>query len=154
MRDTTGRFVGGNAPGSFWTDEREAELRRLAEHKEYSGSELAERLGCSRNAIIGKCKRLGIELNPPRVSNKPRRVKTRQAPSEPIRWPIKPEIKLELPKEPTSKTWIRFVKLRAWSCKWPVEGDPGPDMMCCGAKRVDDKPYCEHHCEIAYRGFS
>lgn len=29
-------------------------------------------------------------------------------------------------------------------CKWPVEGD-GAEMLCCGAERLDGRPYCEPH---------
>lgn len=48
--------------GFRWTDENVAELRRLA--PDYSSSQIAGRLGCSRSAVIGKLSRLGISRTP------------------------------------------------------------------------------------------
>jgi GcrA cell cycle regulator len=47
--------------GTFWTPEREQQLRALVEEKLSSGR-IAEVLGCTRNAVIGKCCRLGLKV--------------------------------------------------------------------------------------------
>lgn len=44
----------------FWTDEKVATLKDLWEQG-YSGSLIAERIGCTRNAILGKVFRLQLE---------------------------------------------------------------------------------------------
>ncbi len=37
------------------------------------------------------------------------------------------------------------------TCKWPI-GDPGrDDFYFCGLPSVPGKPYCEKHCNVAYR---
>lgn len=139
---------------TWWTQERFATLVAMAADKRYA-RDIAERLGCTRNAVIGKARRMGVELNEARKPTTRVEDKTNPKPRHRLPAHIRPEVVpiVEIPREPTSRTWIRFVKMREWSCRWPVEGDPGPDMLCCGAKRVGDKPYCEHHCEIAYRGY-
>jgi hypothetical protein len=43
--------------GSFWTPERDARLQRL-EAEGLSGAKIAERLGTTRNAVIGRSSRL------------------------------------------------------------------------------------------------
>lgn len=37
------------------------------------------------------------------------------------------------------------------TCQWPI-GDPGSaDFRFCGEEAVSGKPYCESHCNVAYR---
>jgi hypothetical protein len=45
---------------TFWTDERQQMLRDLAPYQ--SASQIAARLGCTRNAVIGRAHRSGIHL--------------------------------------------------------------------------------------------
>lgn len=53
---------------TFWTDERIAELRRLA--PDHTASQIAAKLGApSRNAVIGKINWLKLALNPDRKPN-------------------------------------------------------------------------------------
>jgi len=47
---------------SFWTADREAFLRSKAEAGGSAGT-IADALGCTRNAVIGKAHRLGIQLH-------------------------------------------------------------------------------------------
>ncbi|MGJ0397433.1 MAG: GcrA family cell cycle regulator [Methylocystis sp.] len=50
---------------------------------------------------------------------------------------------------PASKR-IGVMELRDSTCKWPI-GDPrGADFGFCGAKPVDNCPYCAPHARIAY----
>lgn len=44
-----------------WTEEEITQLRKLA-REGLSGAQIAERFGITRNAILGKCHRLGIKL--------------------------------------------------------------------------------------------
>jgi GcrA cell cycle regulator len=44
-----------------------------------------------------------------------------------------------------------FLQLNCRTCRWPV-GDPASaDFFFCGAKPLQDKPYCAAHCARAYR---
>jgi hypothetical protein len=49
---------------TFWTDERQQMLCDLAPHQ--SASQIAARLGCTRNAVIGRADRSGIHLGKPK----------------------------------------------------------------------------------------
>src|SRR5580693_290114 len=44
---------------TVWTPERDSELRSLAAQN-FSGRQIAKRLNCSRNAVMGRAHRLGI----------------------------------------------------------------------------------------------
>ncbi len=46
----------------FWTDEKVETMRRML-NEGYSYSIVAAQIGCSRNAAIGKAKRIGIEIH-------------------------------------------------------------------------------------------
>ena len=86
-----------------------------------STSVIGERLGVTKNAVVGKVHRLGL---PKRGS------------------PIK--------KKPRPAEIIDLGSLRPGMCSWP-EGDPGePDFRFCGIPAIIGKPYCEKHCIIAY----
>jgi GcrA cell cycle regulator len=45
----------------FWTETRIKLLRAMWSEGELSASEIARELGCTRNAVIGKANRLGLE---------------------------------------------------------------------------------------------
>jgi GcrA cell cycle regulator len=68
----------------FWTDERVARLKQLADGT-HSASEIAMTLGCSRHTVIGKLFRAKGALGrlPPRPVGEKRRRQARAAPSRP-----------------------------------------------------------------------
>lgn len=144
-----------------WTEERIADLRRLWTEGA-SASGIATILGgITRNAVIGKAHRLGLEPRreampgsgrpdasrpkpPPRVSNpigRPRSVVSRlhKAPKE------KTELTPEIVANP-----VQMLDLKPHHCRWPV-GPVSHDMLHCGADAIDGKPYCAKHCGVAYR---
>lgn len=107
----------------------------------------------TRNAIMGKIDRLGLSRQ------------NRQAPAEP-KIPGKPGPKPKVLMATTFKAppppeaykpapeiltgTVRPVDLKACHCRWPV-GDPGADdFLFCGRDKVEGKPYCPDHCEVAY----
>ena len=86
-----------------------------------STSVIGERLGVTKNAVVGKVHRLGL---PQRGS------------------PFK--------KKPRPAEIIDLGSLRPGMCSWP-EGEPGKDdFRFCGSPNVPGKPYCEEHCRRAY----
>src|SRR6516165_681821 len=52
-----------------WTLERSALLRRLWNDEGLSGGEIAERMGLSRNAVIGRAHRMGLQKRNDRKAN-------------------------------------------------------------------------------------
>jgi hypothetical protein len=43
-----------------------------------------------------------------------------------------------------------FIELADCHCRWPGEGAPGPQMLCCAEPALDGYPYCATHYRIAY----
>ena len=106
---------------SEWTPTRISALIGLW-NEGLSTSRIGERLGITKNAVVGKVHRLGL----------PKR-------GSPIR-----------KQKPKPTEVISLSSLRPGMCCWP-EGEPGTDEFhFCGEKAQQDKPYCEAHCERAY----
>ena len=101
-----------------WTDDRISSLRAMwgAGH---TASEIALQLGnVTRNAVIGKVHRLGLDGRP-----------------SPIKGPIRIKEKVEKK--------MGFLGLTDKMCKWPL-GDPRqPDFHFCGEHTTSDLPYCQ-----------
>ncbi len=109
-----------------WTEDRISSLRALW-NAGHSASEIAQQLGSvTRNAVIGKVHRLGLDGRP-----------------SPIKGPIRIKEKIE------KKTG--FLGLTDRMCKWPL-GDPRqPDFHFCGEHTTADLPYCGQHAAMAYQ---
>lgn len=119
-----------------WTEERVARLKALWGEGR-TASQIAVILGdVTRNAVIGKAHRLGLKGRPSPIrtekavathSPKPARRAAAQA---------------ALPR--TSRVSDR-------QCHWPIGHPREPGFHFCGDPAIDDKPYCEKHCSVAYR---
>lgn len=152
---------------TFWTEERTA----LAA-KEFSGGksarEVAEMLGTTRNAVIGKMHRIGVlgvykrnskgvpAAKPRQRASAPRKFKPSPVASTAPRKPPaptfgngfqiaakplpanKPQPRLEVV-PPTAKHWSE----RAFGqCSWPVAGEGADVFSCC---RPVDGRWCAEH---------
>jgi GcrA cell cycle regulator len=130
-----------------WTDELISEMRRFA-GKRYSASQIGLELGISRNAVIGKMRRLKIPLlgHPQggRRDGDPRPQRPRRK-----RAVLKVPVPEPLPELPTGVTLMELVPA---ACRWPV-GDPATrEFVYCGVRReCPTLPYCPGHCRMAYR---
>ena len=117
-----------------WTDEQIEELKSLWGEGLTTG-DIGKRLGVSKNAVVGKAHRLGLQGRP-----------------SPIRRGQEQEIEVADPKprKRQSKKTHPTVDLSAHTCRWPI-GDPrDPDFHFCGKPCVPGKPYCAEHVCIAY----
>jgi GcrA cell cycle regulator len=161
-----------------WTDERLDLLKKLWSEG-LSASQIAAQLGggVSRNAVLGKCHRLGLvreaSTKAPAVGSSVRR----QEPSSPVPIPIplegrRPEQQASTPRTSTAShepakqpemgvllrdasspdpAGLTIMELRESMCRWPL-GDPTtPAFRYCGAGAVPGLPYCSHHAQIAYQ---
>jgi GcrA cell cycle regulator len=152
-----------------WTDERIETLRKSWEGG-MTASQIADLLGegVSRNAVIGKAHRLGLQARPSPVkagdvaaapavaAPKPAPVaKVAAAPTPaPVLAPAAPK---PAPKRTSraaanakpAKTTLLDLSERV--CKWPI-GHPGEvDFHFCGQPSKPSFPYCPDHCLIAYQ---
>ena len=147
---------------SSWTAERVAILRKLYEAG-LSFSLIADELACglTRNAVIGKAHRLGLnarkiasgglgDVNTPRRTAKPiGRPRTR---TNNITWREQGPEATALPPTPTevATSPVTFFELRLEHCRWPVSGE-GIGAVFCGGQVADKQSYCALHYRMAYR---
>ncbi len=146
-----------------WTPELIKELKKLWK-KGLTTGEIGRVIGMSKNAVVGKAHRLGLESRPSPIKRE-EAPKKEKAPRV-IKKEVKPAVKKEQPVvletaepvKPVKKTklgknkGVKLVDLKPTSCRWP-EGDPkDPDFHFCGKEAVPGKSYCEEHCAVAYSG--
>lgn len=118
-----------------WTDERIEELKALWAEGLTTG-EIGKRLGVSKNAVVGKAHRLGLQGRP-----------------SPIKREQKPRQDAPASRKKETDPKIRsVVDLSVHTCRWPI-GDPRePGFHFCGAPSLPNKPYCAEHASVAYVG--
>lgn len=135
-----------------WTPERIAELARLLDEK-LTASEAAKALGVTRNAVIGKAKRLGLRLQSGQTHQRTPKSNYRpgafKAPRATLR-PPRPEPK------PTSPPPVDVSHAKPWTervfgeCNWPVSGE-GADTFYCCAPVKGERTWCAAHCAIGFQ---
>jgi GcrA cell cycle regulator len=146
-----------------WTDERIAQLKAGWEGG-MTASQIAEQLGegVTRNAVIGKAHRLGLEARPSPVKAGEEGTEASPAPvvaSVAAPKPAAPAAAAPLMARPIAKKPVRTGKaarttlldLNEKICKWPL-GHPGDaDFHFCGKASQAGFPYCTDHCLVAYQ---
>lgn len=135
-----------------WTPEREETLKRLYAEKLSYSLIAAELGGITRNAVIGKSHRMGLERRGPADGQPVRKTKFRK-PYTRAPWAVpRPHLEateaLELPVEIVADP-VTLRDLESHHCRWPL-GDP-PDMMFCGAHQRKGYSYCARHYRMAYQ---
>ena len=154
-----------------WTPELIKDLKRLW-NKGLTTVEIGNRIGMSKNAVVGKAHRLGLEGRPSPI----KRDKKSAVTQEVVKKVVETEKKLpqidelesssfppeeilkadpipEMPKLKKGKhKGVQLVDLKPTSCRWP-EGDPKDADFCfCGRECANGRVYCEEHSAIAYTG--
>ncbi len=147
-----------------WSVEHVEILRQLW-LEGHSARVIGDRLGRTRNSVIGRVHRLGLPTRlggkacarqkpKPRAYNPSAFRKSRARPPELRVTRVKPA-------SASAKRWLREVpppearmvslmELQPGDCKWPI-GDPAqPGFGFCGAKRFASFCYCQHHVAMAY----
>ncbi len=145
-----------------WTDERIAQLKAGWEGG-MTASQIAEQLGegVSRNAVIGKAHRLGLESRPSPVKNGDEPVAAAPAPAlsaapvapapAPTAAPVVARAVAKKPARAGKASKTTLLDLNEKICKWPI-GHPGDaDFHFCGKASQAGFPYCTEHCLVAYQ---
>ena len=152
-----------------WTDEKIAELKRLWLEGKSTG-EIGKIIGMSKNAVVGKAHRLGLESRPSPIkrSDDAENVKettpkagkaekagkaTKEGKADSVNEvdKVSPTAKKSCSKEDGGKG-VTLVDLNMHTCRWPI-GDPkDPDFHFCGKEVELGKPYCEEHLAQAFVG--
>ena len=148
-----------------WTEDRVAMLRELWT-KGLSASQIAVKLGgVSRNAVIGKAHRLGLESRPSPIRgggggsrSRRNRAISRAIEARALRGtiteeeiggePVAPEPGQRMMDRPLSPPTRPISDVK--DCLWPI-GDPSEDAFSfCGEDTAPGRPYCANHCAMAY----
>ena len=127
----------------------------------------------TRNAVIGKIKRLNLPrranghpspvcgVRTPRAAAARAAKMTRAAPPERRNQPnslaqkiaiaeAEPGLPPKYKGEQPDGSGIKFFKLDHSNCHWP-KGDPlDENFEFCGERAIPGMPYCAHHCKISY----
>jgi GcrA cell cycle regulator len=134
-----------------WDADRIEQLARLCVEG-HSASDMARTIGTTRNAVIGKAKRLGLSLKPPIVARKGRPPgKVMLTPwVPPPRPPRPPPPPMDLPMQCSPCTIADLVDD---ACHWPLwtDGAPFHEKRYCGAMTIEGHVYCPFHTRIAYQ---
>lgn len=157
-----------NAPVSPWTPERVARLRHLAEHG-HSASAIARDLGdTTRNAVISKCFRLGIQLHGTVGNGSAKRVEARaagrvapmprKAASLHVVRPIFVPTPIPRPRQlvlvNVESSAKHLMELRSRHCRWPLpapEETSPADWMFCGRDIIEDGcSWCADHRRVVW----
>ena len=140
-------------PNGIWTEERVQALRQLYEIEGLSTGLVAERMGLSRNAVIGKVSRLGLAKNhapgKPSIS-KPRVINTGNGGQKSAAPRINPDFDLP-PPAPTDVARKTFQQLEYGDCRFPIDM-PSGRFGFCADESIPGSPYCSHHHSRCYAG--
>jgi GcrA cell cycle regulator len=155
-----------------WTEDRIAVLKAGWESG-MTASQIAEKLGegVTRNAVIGKAHRLGLESRPSPVKGGDdaaavapvAKVAAPAAAPPPAKGAVPAPAEAAAPApvvakpvaKPVRRTGkaakVTLLDLNERICKWPI-GHPGePDFHFCGKPVQTGFPYCSEHCAQAYQ---
>jgi GcrA cell cycle regulator len=140
-----------------WTTDR-VEALKIHFQAGLSCREIANEIGVSRNAVIGKISRLNLSrdkdgmrvarketacVKRPRGAQKLRQILLKSFPTE-----SKPVIE----DEPihNGHTCSLF-ELSKETCRWPISTPGQADFCFCGNPPIEGMPYCPGHSRLAYR---
>ena len=142
-----------------WTDER-LELLKSRFAAGLTCRQIADDIGVSRNAVIGKLNRLNLtrEKGDDDAPREPRKeaARGRRAKSVPR---LQYQLLQKLYAEPQATAdepihdehRCSLLELSEQSCRWPISTPGAADFCFCGNKPVDGLPYCPGHTRLAYR---
>ncbi len=139
-----------------WSAEHVDTLRQLW-LEGHSARVIGDRLGRTRNSVIGRVHRLRLakristigERKKPGPKKNPGAFRKSRAKPPELRVV---RIKLPRPQEvpPPEARMVSLMELKPLDCKWPI-GDPAlPGFGFCGARAFASFPYCQHHVALAY----
>src|SRR5215469_3989559 len=140
---------------SWWTQERIEELKTRWHNRETAGEIARIMHAKSRNAIIGKARRLNLEVRATIHNNGVKRTTgTRTKPRRALiycdgRYRKGKEIEVIDEPPPDFQTAKSIMALDHDDCRWPGTGC-GADMLYCAAPVAPGYSYCPAHCRIAY----
>lgn len=101
-------------------------------------STIADTLGCTRNAAIGKANRLQLRKHPTLI-----KIQYKAEPVQPN--PVAPVV---IPVIQPESGYVRMMDLKKDHCRYPF-GD-GADIKFCGDTKLKASPYCKKHSDLCF----
>jgi GcrA cell cycle regulator len=142
-----------------WTEER-VELLKSRFAAGLSCREIANDIGVSRNAVIGKLSRLNLTREKTvKVQRAARKysAKGNRARSVPrLQYQMLRKLFAEPEPAPDDETIhnehrCSLLELSEEKCRWPINTPGAADFCFCGNRPLEGLPYCPGHTRIAYR---
>ncbi len=150
-----------SSPHLVWSEAKIDELKGLFGER-ISASQIAARMGVTRNAVIGKLHRMGLSLERVRIPEEERRErekaraklksqreKTKYYSRTERMMPEAPSIIAPMPQF-EGRLNIPTRDLRDYSnnganqCRYIADEPPGPDYLACGNETPAGESYCPH----------
>jgi GcrA cell cycle regulator len=145
-----------------WTTER-VELLKSRFAAGLSCRAIADDIGVSRNAVIGKLSRLGLTRDKSDDAPRPARTAAAKA-GRPRSVPrLQYQTLLTVYAEPRpaaddapipSEHCCSLLELSEQRCRWPISTPGAADFCFCGNTPLEGLPYCAGHTRLAYRAGS
>jgi GcrA cell cycle regulator len=143
-----------------WTAER-VELLKSRFEAGQSCREIADSIGVSRNAVIGKLSRLNLtrqtsgEARPPARKAAAKGQRTSAVSGlerQTLLTLLHGEPQPEAGEEPIHNgRCCSLLELSKERCRWPISTPGAEDFCFCGNTPLDGLPYCAGHTRLAYR---
>ena len=142
-------------PLMAWTEEKTEQLKKLWAEG-HTASQISKMLGdgISRNAVIGKSHRLGLQgraqsrmVSAPRINN--RVINEKNSLAKQRRPRGLRAIVIEKDFEPENPKQLE--ELDESSCKWPIGHPDEKSFYFCGRSSLKDFSYCKLHLLYAYQ---
>ncbi len=141
-----------------WTAER-IELLKSRFEAGLSCREIADGIGVSRNAVIGKLSRLNLTRQ--KTGDAPRPARKDAAKRERLKTVPRRQYRMLLRlygEEPAAGDepihngrCCSLLELSEQHCRWPISTPGAADFCFCGNMPLDGLPYCAGHTRLAYR---
>jgi GcrA cell cycle regulator len=139
-----------------WPRWRTTQLRQYVAQK-LSAGQIARLMDCTRNAIIGRCWRLRLQLAGSKglrefdQEYKRKHHRPPPASAKPL-WKPRPRQARKKPAGAPGSRPVPIMRLTEKTCRWPLWAQDAPSVlrMYCGADVVDGLSYCPHHARLAF----
>lgn len=141
-----------------WTTER-IELLKIHFSAGLSCREIANEIGVSRNAVIGKLSRLDLtrEKKPEIRRTNPKANRPRSVPRlqyRILRKLFAEAVPVEGGEAIHSEQHCSLLELSEERCRWPINSPGEEDFCFCGDRPLEGLPYCPGHSRLAYQAGS
>ena len=148
------QYVGGLMS---WTEDKVSQLRELWDQG-LPTSQIGTILGFTKNAVVGKAHRIGLERRPSPIKRSVMKPNRKEA-----RAPLMPKLNIDNKVENNFDNTLSgsdrnakylgknsIISRKSIGCEWPI-GEPNePNFHYCGSKKLEGKSYCLEHCSKAY----